>query len=419
MRDLISPEMSVNMVMMMRASVDGAIILADDPGEGQLLELGAHKSSRVVPAFGSAVLVLKEMYGRGVAGVVGVSGAPNVVPGLPVFAPSLGDLMSRVILSQSADRVLGEIGGATWLAACGSEIGELLPRAVLVARALTEAGLVPASGVPESRTLLDQIEWRSFTLKTAKMGQWPADDGVDRNIAHCSGLSVVAVLAAATSSFLPRGLRAHREVGTDELSSMFRAAFDWHSIEKDELYWNLKKWEWVQRRYRVFKQWREYDAFHVLLDQRYIRSDLDYLCSAGIPRFSVFQLDLDHFREVNNTLGHVAGDAAIEMCERLVEEWLSGRGEVYRRGGDEILGFLMDLEPAQVDGEVDALRVSIERAFAEWPPARSLSSPPTASVGVVHCVRGCDAASLLDQVDGAQREAKATGKNRVCSVSCR
>src|SRR5436190_24149084 len=105
--------MAANMVMMMRAEVDGAIWLVDDDEEGRFYDTVAHDRGRVVPAFGSAAAVLGLVAERGLEGVFAVVRAPaEEVEMLAVFRPDVGDVPSMLLTARSADRVLGEIGGA-------------------------------------------------------------------------------------------------------------------------------------------------------------------------------------------------------------------------------------------------------------------------------------------------------------------
>src|SRR5688500_15950408 len=101
--------MSANMVMMMRADVDGAIWLVDDDEEGRFYETAAHERGRVVPAFGSAAAVLRLVAERGLEGVFAVVRAPAEEAEVPaVFRPDVGDVASMLLMARSADRVLGE-----------------------------------------------------------------------------------------------------------------------------------------------------------------------------------------------------------------------------------------------------------------------------------------------------------------------
>jgi two-component system cell cycle response regulator len=125
--------------------------------------------------------------------------------------------------------------------------------------------------------------------------------------------------------------------------------------------------------------------------------------------FAVIYLDLDGFKDINNTLGHGAGDALLKMvAERLVA---TAREEdtVARLGGDEFLIALWHLA-----GVGDAA-VMAERAI------RAISQPYdldghqvriTASAGIgMYPVHGEDADTLMNRADAAMYDAKRAGKN--------
>lgn len=108
-------------------------------------------------------------------------------------------------------------------------------------------------------------------------------------------------------------------------------------------------------------------------------------------------LDLDRFKEVNDTYGHAAGDAVL----RAVGMHLAGLREedsAYRLGGDE---FAVILVGTSADGAAAAVG-RVEAAIAQDPGCRSVD----ASWGIAGLRFGDDAASLLARADEALHEAK-------------
>jgi diguanylate cyclase (GGDEF)-like protein len=422
-------DMSANLVMMMRADVDGAIWLVDDDEEGRFYETAANDRGRVVPAFGSAGAVLDLVTERGLEGVFAVVRAPKEEGDAPaVFRPDVGDVASMLLTARSADRVLGEIGGAAWLSAAGRDIGGILPRAILIARRLEH--LLGGNPVTDERVAVT-IDWQAAdvnwdlgahilgatsegVISTAK--EIVATEDPASGLISCDGMSAVRVLAAATASYRPRGIPAYRSVSSNELLSLLRASYDPEQIEQDGLFWRLKTWEWRHARYLVFKSWRKREPFNVLLDRRYLDGDVATLCQAGRP-FALLQLDLDHFKCVNDQLGHIDGDEAIQMAEKILLDSLRGHGEAYRRGGDELVAVRIGVSAQQAAEWAEAVRSEVERLFVAWGTKRSLVPSPTASIGVVRVSNQCSAADLLTRLEAAQLEAKRGGRNRVVSVT--
>jgi len=79
------------------------------------------------------------------------------------------------------------------------------------------------------------------------------------------------------------------------------------------------------------------DGLQVLWDQRHWKPDLNLrtLMRDKDAPFSVLRFDMDHFKPVNDTLGHQAGDDVLARAMRIVLDGTQGAGEAYRVGGDE------------------------------------------------------------------------------------
>jgi diguanylate cyclase (GGDEF)-like protein len=117
--------------------------------------------------------------------------------------------------------------------------------------------------------------------------------------------------------------------------------------------------------------------------------------------------DLDHFKVVNDTLGHAAGDDVLRRVARMLREHLRASDVVARLGGDEFAILLTDT-PA---GEAMAIASDLQRLVAE-PTVRPRTG---ASIGVA-CFT-CDEALLADDLmvaaDAALYSAKEAGRDRV------
>jgi len=129
--------------------------------------------------------------------------------------------------------------------------------------------------------------------------------------------------------------------------------------------------------------------------------------------FAVVMLDLDHFKTLNDTQGHLAGDRVLASVGGALKRCIRTVDHAARYGGEEFVVVLVEptlqgaLETAErIRAEIEALRVSVGD--------RLLSV--TASVGVAQC-RDDDARpeDILARADSALYEAKDGGRNRVCA----
>jgi diguanylate cyclase (GGDEF)-like protein len=124
----------------------------------------------------------------------------------------------------------------------------------------------------------------------------------------------------------------------------------------------------------------------------------------------VMFVDLDHFKRINDTLGHTAGDTVLWHVAATLRRTVRSMDTVARLGGDEFVVLCPDLR-----GPVDAVHISrrivadLSRLSDSWAPAAGL----TASVGVTLVDDGASTAEdMLHEADTAMYRAKSLGRNR-------
>lgn len=130
----------------------------------------------------------------------------------------------------------------------------------------------------------------------------------------------------------------------------------------------------------------------------------------GGPPFCVCFIDIDHFKQINDTHGHAVGDAVLQRLSASFVEQLRRIDEVGRYGGDEFLAILPDttLEHARVTCERVRARVG------ELEVAGVVDAPRlTVSIGVTQADVGEQPAALVARADAALYEAKRTGRDRI------
>jgi diguanylate cyclase (GGDEF)-like protein/PAS domain S-box-containing protein len=128
----------------------------------------------------------------------------------------------------------------------------------------------------------------------------------------------------------------------------------------------------------------------------------------GTPAdFAVLMIDLDRFKEVNDSLGHHSGDRLLHEVGRRIRAELRGRDTVARLGGDEFGVLLTDLgEHSNWRGTVERITKALEEPLI----VEGLPLSVEASIGVVfHPVHGTDVDQLLQRADVAMYEAKRNG----------
>jgi two-component system cell cycle response regulator len=131
---------------------------------------------------------------------------------------------------------------------------------------------------------------------------------------------------------------------------------------------------------------------------------------------SVLALDLDHFKEVNDTHGHPAGDAVLSEVARRLRAEVREVDLVFRQGGEEFVLLLpeTDLDGARHAAEriCGALRDTPVRLSADDPEFGELVTSITASIGVaVYPQHGDTGTAVMEAADDALYVAKAEGRD--------
>ncbi|ARD23558.1 sensor domain-containing diguanylate cyclase [Shewanella japonica] len=130
-------------------------------------------------------------------------------------------------------------------------------------------------------------------------------------------------------------------------------------------------------------------------------------------QFSVISFDADHFKKVNDTLGHDIGDKVLIKLAKIAKELMRKSDTVGRVGGEE---FLILLPGANEQQAYDiASRLIVRIADADWDTiAPELKQ--TVSAGVTHYQNGDNFENMLLRVDNALYQAKSAGRNCVKTV---
>lgn len=138
-------------------------------------------------------------------------------------------------------------------------------------------------------------------------------------------------------------------------------------------------------------------------------NQVEHRATGSPSNFWLAMVDIDHFKQVNDTYGHLIGDEVLILVARLLKSSFRAYDRVYRFGGEE---FLVVLRSGEHDAAVSAVeRFRNNMANYEFPQAGHI----TASVGVTEIVSGDSPAVACERADQAVYYAKHHGRNQVCS----
>lgn len=130
------------------------------------------------------------------------------------------------------------------------------------------------------------------------------------------------------------------------------------------------------------------------------------LSKHGIP-VSFVIMDIDHFKDVNDTYGHNVGDEALLNLSKLVQSKIRNTDSLVRWGGEEFVVLCGDTPLMNAQLLAEKLRAAIEEAVI------IKQRQVTCSFGVAEMVPGEDPKNLFERADQALYTSKETGRNKV------
>ena len=149
------------------------------------------------------------------------------------------------------------------------------------------------------------------------------------------------------------------------------------------------------------------DPLTGLLNRRAMENQVRSLRTEGAP-FALAMVDLDHFKDLNDTYGHDTGDRALRLFARVMTSVVRDHDIVSRHGGEEFVIVLPGTDAASATPVLHRIRERLKDHLA------SAQLPAfTASIGLVDSTWSDDLVDLLRAADRALLVAKLQGRDRL------
>jgi len=156
-----------------------------------------------------------------------------------------------------------------------------------------------------------------------------------------------------------------------------------------------------------------YDPLTGLPNRNLLREsmrDLVMTAASRRRRVAVMLIDLDRFKDVNDTLGHLVGDALIKSVALALRETVGAAGLVARLGGDEFVVLVDEFEHRQ---EVALLAARLAQSLHRTDFVPNVDTQVSASIGIaLFPEHGREMGTLLKNADAAMYQAKRDGRNQ-------
>ncbi len=155
------------------------------------------------------------------------------------------------------------------------------------------------------------------------------------------------------------------------------------------------------------------DPLTRLANRRYTETSLqrqfDEL-SRYIHPFGILFIDVDNFKEINDTYGHPGGDQVLRLLSRTVQNSLRPFDFLGRWGGDEFVAIVVKVSEEQLRAIAERARLLVEQTSVK---VRGEEVAVTVSIGAALAREGDTIEDLIGRADGLMYCSKSSGKNRV------
>ncbi len=203
-----------------------------------------------------------------------------------------------------------------------------------------------------------------------------------------------------TSSVMPNFLSLHEE--TEQLREQVSKS----STAVDKLKEELKKANFFAKT----------DELTNIPNRRGFNENMEGVVQLSLQNqspFALILLDLDFFKKVNDTFGHIVGDSALRYVSKLLKEETKGRDCIARIGGEEFSIILPDTSYDNAIKVAENIRLKIaSKTLSVKDQKKPLKL--TLSSGIAIYRKGEDIETLFQRADEALYLAKNNGRNRVC-----
>jgi len=125
---------------------------------------------------------------------------------------------------------------------------------------------------------------------------------------------------------------------------------------------------------------------------------------------SLAVIDIDFFKQVNDSYGHSAGDNVLRKVTEVINDTLRASDELFRYGGEEFAVILNGTDSDGATHVAERIREEIENAYFEF---EGEQIPVTVSIGLSCLTARDDAKRLFNKADAALYRAKETGRNKI------
>jgi len=182
---------------------------------------------------------------------------------------------------------------------------------------------------------------------------------------------------------------------------------------KDELKRSAQEMKRLSSELAAVKEIARIDGLTGLLNRSTFDKELRALCKKSDVSIALIMFDLDHFKQLNDTFGHVVGDKVLQFFSSLLKKHASDNHLAARYGGEEMAMILFDVSQHQAAKIAEEVRAELADSNLKQKNNGQTLGQTTVSAGVSLFQLGDTPNSLIDRADKALYVSKENGRNQV------
>ncbi|MFW5426905.1 MAG: GGDEF domain-containing protein [Methylophagaceae bacterium] len=182
---------------------------------------------------------------------------------------------------------------------------------------------------------------------------------------------------------------------------------------KQELAHSSQEISELKKELAAVKKLAETDALTGLLNRGAFNKELTDLCRQTAVEAALVMFDLDHFKILNDSFGHLLGDKVIQFFASLMQKHAGDEHLAIRYGGEEMAMIMLDINQRDALKIADAVRASFANSRLKKKGSEDSIGQVTVSVGLT-MLRSTDSPQdLIERADDALYLSKENGRNRI------
>lgn len=155
------------------------------------------------------------------------------------------------------------------------------------------------------------------------------------------------------------------------------------------------------------------DGLTGLLNRRTFDQELEHICKQQKYNVGLILFDLDHFKKLNDSMGHLVGDKVLQYFSQILLRYAKDTHVAARYGGEEMVMLVFDQSNTETINFANKIRVELSESRLKHKKDDSLIGSITVSIGISFFQAGDTPNSFLDRADQALYSSKDNGRNQV------